>query len=54
MTENAPEMTACEAITAAAVASTIIGISSVAGTIMNKRIAGRASGLAISSAPCPK
>jgi len=53
VTENAPEITACEAITVAAVASTTIGIRLQSGK-------SRKNGLSIAfgspriSAPCPR
>ncbi|MNT14810.1 hypothetical protein D3C72_1498300 [compost metagenome] len=51
--EKAPEMTACEAITVAQVASSTIGISRGSGTIRKNGFTAPA-GLFISIAPWPK
>ena len=53
VTENAPEITACEAITAAAVASTTIGICAQPGTSRKNGLSA-APGSDSSSAPWPK
>jgi hypothetical protein len=50
--ENAPEITACEAITVAAVAKPIIGNTAQSGSIMKKGLAAP-SGCAIKKAAWP-
>ncbi len=51
--ENAPEISACDAITVAAVANTTMGISDHAGS-MRKNGFSAAAGLAKTRAPWPK
>ena len=53
VSENAPEMTACEAMTVAAAARITIGIRAHPGTSRKKGLAIAVAGWDRTSAPCP-
>ena len=53
VSENAPEMTACDAMTVAAVARPTMGYSRASGTSMKKGFL-TATGLSKIRAPCPR
>ena len=53
VSENTPEMSACDAITVAAAASTISGTSAQPGASLKNGLS-TACGLASIRAPCPK